>query len=281
MCVRDINSIYHSATPEFRTHLNYVKRLSAMGDSLELKLSITNESKLSSLPAVRKFMGLSAITAKSIENDMTLCQTDPEFSRIISPWLPPKCYYRLYYLESILLYLINGDVSGFSAKAGHTSVRSRINDHFSKGNLVIKCDLYIPPVASLSNLLDFHVVLGEATRADFWRSERCTQSVLRKVAIYVKDDWTKKQGYENFAKRTRRVERERYLEKKEISIFDYFYQMRLKANYRDVDFLNLESASANDIHQYIIYYHKFYSAYARALKILIKSRLSRISHELR
>lgn len=274
--LRDINSIQWSTTPELRTHLNYVKRLALVAETLTIKLSGTNDGKLKQVYGLQKFIKLADITKKSIDSDISFCQEEKEYARICAPWLPVKCYYRIYYLESSLLYLINGDISGFKSSGAHSRTGKQINAHIKSGKLIVESSERIPGVTSVDKCLSFTIKSGENTQNSYWQNDKCIDSVMTKIAKYKLENWASTQGFNDFRTKTRREARADFLTREEISLFDYFYQMRLKANYKDVDFLSLEAADSQDVYEYVINFHKFYEAYARCLSLLIKQNINRV-----
>ncbi len=275
--MRDINSVRYSATPEFRTHLNYVKYLNRVTRGMALEVAIDAKGRLNKAPELRKYSKLSQLTGGSIENDFKLSEKSYEFARIVAPWFPPKCYYRVYYLESILLYLINGNTIGFNAAGGHRGVRENMNRHFKSGALKIQCEANIPEVMSILECLNFSAEQNETILFNYWKSSKCASSIMKKIANYTLDDWARTKGYSDFRRTNRRIDRGHYLNKTDISLFDYFYRMRIKANYKDVDFLNLGYATDKDIYQYILYYYNFYKNYSNSLVGIINMLAHRIS----
>ena len=66
---------------------------------------------------IERFRNLYDLTQKSIKKDIELSRGDSAFAVIATPWFRVKCYYALYYLESILVHLIDGSSSGFGKQA--------------------------------------------------------------------------------------------------------------------------------------------------------------------
>jgi hypothetical protein len=80
-----------------------------------------------------------------------------------------------------------------------------------------------------------------------------------------------KKRIDNFRKKANRDLRDNELKPKKFIIFDYFYWMRIKANYRDVDFLDFENeVSSRDSFEYIKEFVEATESYSLALKNAIK-----------
>ncbi len=83
---------------------------------------------------------------------------------------------------------------------------------------------------------------------------------------YIKVDWMQKNNIQNFRTVSARQRRDTQLKPKQFLIIDYFYWMRIKANYRDVDFLDFEhDVAALDSHEYIKEFVETSEKYASAL----------------
>jgi hypothetical protein len=113
-----------SAKASFRTHLNYIKCLERLFASSTLSVSRTGTFTKRDVEITR-FQKLYKVTLKSIKKDIELAREDSAFAVIAAPWFPVKCYYSLYYLESVLTHLLDGSVQGFG-KGGHAGIRKKI-----------------------------------------------------------------------------------------------------------------------------------------------------------
>src|SRR5687768_11723957 len=127
-------SVEYPELKSFRTHSNYVKCLGNLLKSSSLKVIKTDQIKSIRCIEQKKFFNLYKLTNASIKKDIELIKKDKSFSFIAAPWFPVKCYYALYYLESIFISLIDESMSGFS-KGGHGGVRRKFQGFYSSGLL--------------------------------------------------------------------------------------------------------------------------------------------------
>src|SRR3989338_9332486 len=118
----------------FRTHLNYIKCVEKLFSICSMSAT-KNGTFIKSNAEISRFKKLYEVTLKSIRKDIELAQEDSDFAVIIAPWFPVKCYYALYYLETILINLVDGSMHGFG-KGGHTGVRKRMYSLVSSGNVI-------------------------------------------------------------------------------------------------------------------------------------------------
>ena len=113
-----------STKASFRTHLNYIKCSEKLFASSTLSVS-RNGTFTKRTVEITRFQKLYKVTLKSIKKDIELAREDSAFAVIAAPWFPVKCYYVLYYLESILTHLLDGSTQGFG-KGGHAGIRKKI-----------------------------------------------------------------------------------------------------------------------------------------------------------
>lgn len=253
---------------DFRTHLNYAKRMAVICRHMTITTNI-------SLPDpvfierfgedVKRFGKLSALTAKSIDTDRQSCQESTEFSLICAPWLPVKCYYRLYYLEAILL-LMKGYDAGFRSD-GHHKVRSILNAELRSRTIKYNTQVDYLGVFELHDCYNFTLPSQSLNiKNGFWRDELSTKSILKLIARYKFESWKKDKNLRTAdGKRLRGS-----FMVQNMSLFDYPYQMRLKANYKDLNFLDPDRVSAREAYDFIQAYYIFYSEYSKALASAIK-----------
>src|SRR3990167_1415408 len=160
------------AKASFRTHLNYIKCLEKLFASSTLSVSRTGIFTKRNVEITR-FRKLYKVTLKSIEKDIELAREDPAFAVIAAPWFPVKCYYALYYLESILTHFIDGTLIGFT-RGGHKGIRTKMATHLGNGMVVFNSpDLNRVPSLQEVQALPA-IISGRNARAGFWRETECT-----------------------------------------------------------------------------------------------------------
>ena len=99
-------------TSTFKTHLNYVKCMDELFIDCTITIDVQTTNQLDA-KKIAKFQKLADITQKSIDNEVNSIAQEAEYAHVVAPWLPVKCYYRLYYLESIFLFLLSGNEAVF------------------------------------------------------------------------------------------------------------------------------------------------------------------------
>src|SRR5271170_4522808 len=197
----------------FRTHLNYLRCMRRLLSSADLSLSVTGTPPRRN-HEVSRFRKLLDLTRKSIQADITLARADPTFAVVVTPWFPVKCYYSLYYLESILIHLIDGSTSGFG-KGGHAGVRKSLcrligSGVVSLGTAQLNRSYKLTEVQALPAIAS-----GRNTHPDYWREAQCVDSLAKKLMEYKLHD-AKLGKHWNLHKLKHRAEQAEYIQRESL-----------------------------------------------------------------
>ncbi|HSW75013.1 MAG TPA: hypothetical protein VLG16_04030, partial [Candidatus Saccharimonadales bacterium] len=211
-----------------------------------------------------RFHKLAALTEKSIRGEIDSCKAEPDYVQIVAPWFAVKCYYRTYYLESILIHLASGANNVFKNN-GHSYVRKIIRTYCKNGYYVSKMK-HAEDVVATQDALVHKITAGRNLKQDYYLSDDCVKSVRHKLAEYSVDHWKKNSPHKNFRSATAKADLKKYLAGSEICLFDFFYQMRVKANYRDTDFLDFDKISSADGVKYVQMLKSATDKYCNALQ---------------
>jgi len=238
--------------------------------NLSININISATAPLSR-KVFEKFERLSNITKISIAGEIQSCDKEKAYSQVSAPWVPVKCYYRLYYLESTFLYLLKNSNVGFGS-SGHTEIRKSLRNFIRNRDI----SLAGTGASKLSRSIQwdsaqkFRTVSGSTLRADYHKSDECTNSLQKKLSDYIEIDWKLKERIKNYRTKIDREKKINELLIKEFNLIDYFYWMRIKANYRDVDFLDFDKdVNENDAYEYLMLYIETAEQYATALQTAI------------
>ena len=251
-----------STKASFRTHLNYIKCIEKLLSQSNFYAS-RNGTPIRKDSEIKRFQKLYSVTLKSIKKDVELSKEDSEFAVIIAPWFPVKCYYAIYYLESVLLHLIDGCTYGFS-KGGHTGVRKKIYSLINLHIFFQQNDL--DTIYNLGQVQSVKAIdCGTNARTDYWKKQECTQSVAKILMRYKLYD-TKTGRKWNLHTKKHRIEKQQFLLTERIVLIDFFYWYRIKANYRDLDYIDFENGiSSSEVLEYVETYYSAFDIYRLGL----------------
>ncbi len=255
--------------PAFITHNNYIKRLSSHLEGCAASVSDFG-SRIQLHSKVGSFIKLFNITDRSVKQDIDSAVTQPDFAAIAAPWLPVKCYYALYYVESILIYLIDGSAVGFD-KGGHKRVRRRLAQLILEGKLTYS-NPELNKVMTLEQAFALPAITpGSNTSSSFWCNPQCDGAMIKKITEYALSD-AKTSGSWDLRTLKGRNKKKDFCRREIVHMLDTFYWYRIKANYRDMDYVDYENGvAATEVLSYMKDYFSAYSRYRDAVVNLIKS----------
>jgi len=115
---------------------------------------------------------------------------------------------------------------------------------------------------------------GENLRKNTFNIDARCKQILKKLVDYKVDDFKREKNIPNFRKKKHQAERDNFLKSNYVSIFEFFYWYRIKANYRDLEFLDTDIASPS-FQDYYNYYFNLTMNTQAAFKQLI-NKLSKI-----
>lgn len=267
-----IKTPFEHTKASFKTHLNYIKCLEKMFSACDISTTKTGTFTKNNTE-ISRFKKLYDVTLKSIRKDIELAREDPDFAVIIAPWFPVKCYYALYYLESILIHLVDGSMHGFG-KGGHTGVRKKIYSLVSSNKIIFN-QVELNTVYPLTQINSMPAInSGQNTRSDYWDKPECIQSVVKKLLDYKIHDAHIGRKWNLHTKKDK-GEKKQFIISEKLMISDFFYWYRIKANYRDLDYIDFENGiDSTEVLEYIEIYNKAFESYrsclSKNLNILIK-----------
>ncbi len=247
------------AKASFRTHLNYIKCLEKLFASSTLSASRTGTFTKRNTE-ITKFQKLYKVTLKSIKKDIELAREDSAFAVIAAPWFPVKCYYALYYLESVLTHLLDGSVQGFG-KGGHAGIRKRIYSLIDTGALVFSV-AELNRVYGLIEIQALSVInVGQNARSDYWQKTDCINSVAKKLMDYKLHDAKLGRKW-NLHTKKHQDDQKLFIGTERLMIADFFFWYRIKANYRDLDYIDFENGITEaEVLEYLETYNKVFEHY--------------------
>lgn len=247
----------------FTTHNNYVRCLSGHVSGLTISTKLRPSAKLEH-PKLNNFAKLSEMTHTSIRNEVSACFDLPEYTQVVAPWMPVKCYYRIYYLETMMLFLLNGSTVGFT-HGGHLGVRKTIKSLIESGVLVFSNGQF-PHKETVGAALSHKISSGTNLSPTFYQTPECTASLRKKLAQYAEHDFKEKNQIKNYLSKVNKVKRDKFYSDSTVNLVDFFYWMRIKANYKDIDYLDFANdISPEDAYMYIMRYATAQESYAYAL----------------
>jgi len=258
-----------SSQSTFKTHLNYIRCVANQYQGLTLATSLNPIATLPTSEIVR-FQKLSDLTAKSIDIELNASSFDHDYAQIIIGWLPVKCYYRIYYLESVLIYLLENNKKGFG-KGGHKGVRDAISRLINENKITFS-NVEISTQSTIAMIRTHKITSGANLSPYYYSTPDCIHSVRKKISEYKEHDWKETRGIKKYSTPASRSSRDNFYITNTLNLTDFFYWLRIKVNYKDLDFLDFPDAgTSQDAYMYVKNYVDAYRAYSTALESLIEN----------
>lgn len=234
---------------DFETHLRYVSRLAKLSAGLSVSsavIPLLSKDKLESLNTKQQLI---ALTKKSIEDEFKIVQFDKEYSTASVLWLPIKTYYLTYHLLCIIDSLLTGSSGSLTMK--HQKCVDGFSKMLTDGSLVFSQPLFNKVFDR--TILNFRTVSGEHLRTTVG-NDIVFKLLMKKVANDKISNYKITVGIPNTRGKKNREKVEKFKSNLTISVFDYFYLMRLRLNYRNYDFI--DNVPSSDTKAYFEEYYK-------------------------
>jgi hypothetical protein len=165
---------------------------------------------------------------ENLAHEMGTLTANPAYARSCSAWIGVKCYYLIFYLETILIALLQNDAE--LLKLSHHEVKKRVCALVKSKALVAN-----KPIFNTTPLNSQIVAHKNRVFVNLQKITPVTEryvGIMRILVRYAMEDYKMKRKI----KTLRGEERQKFLAKR-TTLIDFFYWYRIKSNYRDLDFL--------------------------------------------
>lgn len=251
---------------DFETHLKYVSLVEELSRNLKIVSTITPKLKGSDVDKLKDKIQLVKLTKASIDQEHKIVAFDKDYSSASVLWLPIKTYYLLYHLLCITDCLITGKMS--SLTAGHHDCVNTFNVMLKKSEMQFSKPLLNSVFDQ--TILNFVSKSGEHLRNDA-QDDRVFSLIMKKVANGKIDNYKIVQGLSGRRPKDK-VRIANFTKNMEVTIFDFFHLMRLRMNYRNLNFVDNVSSSDTKVYfeKYYASADNFYKCFTGLINDLIK-----------
>lgn len=175
------------------------------------------------------------MTLNSLRGEYNTILQNPDYAELCVSWISVKSYYLIYNLLLVLDYLITGQESSFNLT--HSKSLSNFKNHLENNNLSFNVDIFNKNY-SCFNALKLKFMCGFNIKViNVNLQERATQ-ILKKLVSYKLENLQIKKSLKNFRTRKAKEIKDDFLKSETVNMIEFFYWYRIKANYRDLEFLN-------------------------------------------
>jgi hypothetical protein len=248
--------------------------MNRISKGIEIKVNLKVKNKIEKNKNLSKKLNLIKLIKRSLDVEDKIVSENKEFAEVFSPWIAVKSYYLIFNLSLILCYLID---TGNSLDFSHKHVLNRTKD-LIKSKKVIFNKREFNKLYPCKNALGFKIKRGETLKKDT-DDDRRIKSIVKKLGNYKLIDFKRNEKILNFRKKINRKKRDDFINKETINLFEFFYWYRIKANYRDLEFLSAEVSERDFFNFYKSYVElttNFYFAFKKVINSLSEKRLGEL-----
>lgn len=253
----------------YKTHYNYISCLSQLikGSSLKCAAVLTKDN----LPFLEKKLNLIDLTKKSLKDEYEIVLIDNEYSYASTSWLPVKTYYLLFNQLLTIEYVIKNNKNVFNTK--HIDCVNIFTEKLKTKEIEFS-DPILNQVFDKS-ILKYSSKKSGANLSHKTKPDIMYKLIMKKIAEYKLKDWQRFSAkIDNFRLTKDKQKRDDFLKNINISIFDFLYCMRIRANYRDFAFIDGVSPTetANYFKEYYSFSVSFFNLLKKIENSLVKMR---------
>lgn len=263
--------------PSFITHLNYIKCFKKISNNLNLECHRFDKSKKKINKKLLNKILLIKLIKKSLDGEFKACQENKEFAEVSSIWIPVKSYYLIFNMFLVLDYLISPE-NNKDFNISHNSLTFKIKELIRKSELIFNKP-HLNHLYTYNEVKDVKFDKGENLKEE-QNIEKITKRLVRKLFEYKQEEFIRIKGIKNLRKKKDRKNVSKYLSNELTGIFEFFYLSRIKANYRDLDFLREDVGSLQFYNYFENYYLVTINFYVALKKLINKLSTKRFNQEL-
>jgi len=261
--------------PDFMTHLNYVSCSNSITEGLSVDCNVNLKQKVSESKNLAKKLNLIKLTWDSLNKEFEIILKNPDYAELCVPWVAVKAYYLLFNLLLIIKYLLTSSESSFISS--HDRILKDMKEFIKKGDLCFNKSL-VNNIYKAMEVQNFKFKSGDNIRTSTVDLEIRFQQILKKLLMYKIEDFQRKNNIKTFRKKKDKEAKNDFLKNSDINICEFFYWYRIKANYRDLEFLDKDISSDQFMDFYKKYFEltgNFYKAFSELINVLSTKRLGR------
>src|SRR3990172_12300595 len=233
--------------PAFVTHSNYLDFLRRHSKNLALKCNSDIKNKAALKKTATQKVRLFNLTLSNLIEEKKNVDKYPEYSIVCSSWIPVKSYYLIFNLLIILEYLLSADENALNST--HTWLHKRLIEHIDKGELEFS-EVIFNKIIAVGKAEVWKVPVHENVKSKNYDPEVRFKQIIRKIKDYKKEDFKIREKVKRLAGKRKYI-----FYKQKINICEFFYWYRIKANYRDMEFIE-QDVKTEDFVKFYIDYHE-------------------------
>ena len=256
----------HEESPSFKVQYNYISCLNEHSKELKIENNLHLKRKIRYDSELEKKVNFVRQIKNGLDREYNICLEKNDFSKTANMWIPMKSYYLMFNLW-LVQYSIMKDIG---VNVSHSKLIKYLKKSISDGEISFNKKEF-NTCYSHKETLDFRLRKGEVLKKEY-DNEKIFKSLLKKITKYKLDDYKRKYKIKNFRSKKSKEQRDKF-DNDKVNIIEFFYYYRIKANYRDLNFLDHNIDDKNSFEFYRNYYEltiNFYTAFKNLINNLAK-----------
>ncbi len=256
--------------PDFVTHANYLHFMYESSKNLELKCNLNINKQITLDKRVSQKIKLIELTLDNLKEEKRNIEKYPDYAVVCVSWVPVKSYYLVFNLFILLEYLVTASERYLTIT--HSGLFNSFRDMLGDKKFRFNNDLF-NQIHSVEEVWEWKIPRWENVKRNSANNDLRYKQILKKLVLYSADEY----------KRNRKIKRLSGTNKQEfirnkINLCEFLYWYRIKANYRDMEFIDKGVEVGEFVSFYNDYFElsmNFYDAMKNCINSLSQKRLNR------
>lgn len=233
---------------DFITHLNYLDCISHYSQNLSVSLNRIVSGAIIESAQVRKKVKLVELTLENLREEYKKIKQFPDYSEICVSWVPVKAYYLIFNLLLLLEYFLENDDRIFIKD--HKKVKDKFSVYLRNKDLSFNCGEF-NSCYNANVILNWSIPPGNNIIRSNPNYSLLLRQIIKKLLDYKKDDFKRIKGVQSL----RGANKTNFINSSSVNVCEFFYWYRIKANYRDMEFID----SGVPVNEFFDFYSKYFS----------------------
>ncbi len=257
--------------PDFVTHANYLHFMSENSEGLKLICRLNINKKVTLDKRVKQKIKLIELTLENLIEEKGNIDKYPDYSVVCVSWIPVKSYYLIFNLLILIEYLITASDSYLTIT--HSALFNCFRGMLGDKKVFFNKDLF-NEICAVGDIEKWQIPPWENVKKNTANPELRYKQIIKKLMHYSKDEFKRMHKIKRLS-----GEKKIEFENTKINICEFLYWYRIKANYRDMEFVDKGVEVRDFVGFYTDYYNlsmNFYSAMKDCINTLATKRANQI-----
>lgn len=248
---------------DFITHANYLDFLKRTSENIKLVIHSDINKRIKEDKKLSQKVFLINLTVDNLREEFKNTSKYQEYAVVCVSWIPVKSYYVIFNLLIILEYLITGHSSYLSIT--HNGALNFLKKLISDGSLKFEPQEF-NNVHSVREIEGWKIPRYENIKKINADPRIRYKQVIKKLSGYQKEEYKRR----NKINRLVGKELQKFKKASSTNLCEFFYWYRIKANYRDMEFID-KGVPAREFKEFYENYFYLTLNFYKALKIGINN----------